>query len=396
MGETWAIGRNTNGEVCVRDRYGKTDSLSSAVKSIAVSLSHVKSADLPDAQLLGLYARHHDDVAFATLVRRHAPMVLGTCRRLVGHQQEAEDVCQATFFVLASRAASIHKTTSVRSWLFGTACRLSLRARRDAQRRRRREVDRYRGDRGDAMAEQALRELSVAMAEELVRLPESYRAAIVLCYYEGKTHDEAAAELGLSNATLRRHRDRALALLRARLLRRGLALSAGLLALLIEPTHASAGLPPGTVSAIVKAANAFVKGPIDLGGLASANSMALARGGLRDIMCTKLKMIVALVMATGIAGLGLGALSSVGHERSPQQSPPAVALIDNKDGSAKSDSDLPLGHRDDLPDGCTARLGSGAWNSKSSFYAMTFAPDGKSLACMQMDGVIRKHSPNGR
>src|SRR5215211_4289249 len=99
------------------------------------------AADDPasDADLLAAFVRHRDPAAFEMLIRRHGPMVLGVCRRILGHH-DAEDAFQATFLVLARRAAAVVPRERLASWLYGVAYRTALEGRRMAARRRAREA----------------------------------------------------------------------------------------------------------------------------------------------------------------------------------------------------------------------------------------------------------------
>jgi RNA polymerase sigma-70 factor (ECF subfamily) len=213
-----------------------------------------------DRQLLERFVTRRDGAAFAALVQRHGPRVLGVCRRVLRHEQDAEDVFQATFLVLARKAAVIPWQESVSRWLSAVAYRLALHARGGAARRRRRErpVGAVRpgtpsadegpeppagpGGEWDSLAEKyhpcaeplaevARRELRRVLDDELHRLPEKYRAPVVLCYLEGKTNEEAARELGWPTGSMSRRLARARALLQERLTRRGLALALVVLAL---------------------------------------------------------------------------------------------------------------------------------------------------------------------
>jgi RNA polymerase sigma factor (sigma-70 family) len=157
-----------------------------------------------DHELLGRYLSQHDEAAFAAIVHRHGAMVLATCRRLLPCEQDAEDAGQATFLVLACRGATIRRQASLAGWLHGVACRVARKLRADLARRRTTtgavpELS----DRSDAL-DVSWREVQAILDEELERLPERYRAPIVLCYLEGQTRDEAARRLAWSLATLRR------------------------------------------------------------------------------------------------------------------------------------------------------------------------------------------------
>src|SRR4051812_30912187 len=137
-----------------------------------------------DRQLLGDYAAAGDPAAFAALVRRHGPMVLGVCRRVLGHLQDAEDAFQAVFLALARGARAIRKEDSLTSWLYGVAYRVALRAKRDAARRRKHEA-RAEVRKEPPAWEVGWRELQGVLDEEVGLLPGVYRDAFVLCCLDG-------------------------------------------------------------------------------------------------------------------------------------------------------------------------------------------------------------------
>ena len=180
---------------------------------------------LGPAELLGRFAATRDEAAFAALVAQHGPMVLATCRRLLGHGLDADDAFQATFLVLARRAGSIADPDRLAPWLHGVARRVSVRARTVAARRRAFEGEPAEDELqvvAPAPPRDDLLDLRAILDEELARLPAKYRAPLVLCYLEGLTHDEAAGQLKWPVGTVRSRlaggRDR----LRSRLARRGL------------------------------------------------------------------------------------------------------------------------------------------------------------------------------
>src|SRR5262249_33615991 len=158
-------------------------------------------ADDCDSGLLERFVRGRDEAAFAELLRRHGPLVLGTCRRVLGDPADADDVFQATFLVLARKAASIQKRGSVASWLYGVAYRLARRLRAGLAGGRAHEQEAA-AVTAAANADESWRELWPAVDEELSRLPEKYRVPLVLCYLEGKTHEEAARLLGWPKGSL--------------------------------------------------------------------------------------------------------------------------------------------------------------------------------------------------
>jgi len=188
---------------------------------------------LPDEQLIELFLNQPEDqaeAAFRAMVVRHGPMVLGVCRHILNQHQDAEDAFQATFIVLARKAGSIHDRRVLARWLYEVAYRIAVRAKTNATRRRTLERQ------GVEMAvtaceyEPGWNELRPVLHEEVNRLPEKYRTPVVLCYLEGKTNEEVAQLLKWPVGTVKGRLSRARELLRARLTRRGLALSAAFLA----------------------------------------------------------------------------------------------------------------------------------------------------------------------
>src|SRR5262245_47278047 len=139
-----------------------------------------------DGQLLLRYVAHREEAAFAALLRRHGPMVLGVCRRVLRDGHDAEDAFQATFLVLAQKASDVRPPEQVGNWLHGVAHRTALKARATNARRRAGE-QRLRERPGPDVSEEDWRELRPLLDEELNRLPDRYRTPVVLCDLEGKT-----------------------------------------------------------------------------------------------------------------------------------------------------------------------------------------------------------------
>jgi RNA polymerase sigma factor (sigma-70 family) len=242
---------------------------------------------MSDHQLLELYRGHRDESAFRVLLARYGPLVLGVCRRVLGHDQDAEDAFQATFLVLARRAADIREGASLGNWLHGVAARLARQARRLATRQQRRE--RERAARTALPAEPPCLESLQALDEELARLPEDLRAPLVLCYLAGRSQQQAARELGLSFGTLRRRLARGRERLRGRLLRRGLAPAA----LLAATASAMSALPKSLATDAVRAA---------LGGVVPVTVLTLAEKGLQTMFLTRTQLgigCLALILCLG-------------------------------------------------------------------------------------------------
>jgi RNA polymerase sigma factor (sigma-70 family) len=251
-----------------------------------------------DARLLECFLARRDEEAFEELVRRHGPMVLGVCRRVLRNEADAEDAFQATFLVLASKAAAVRKQGALANFLYGVAHRTALEARRAATRRRAKEARVMH----QPAAEEASADLREALDEELAALPEKYRAALVLCDLEGKSRKAAAAELGVAEGTVASRVARGRTLLARRLSRRGLALTAGALATALS--EAAAAVPAPLVVATARAAVLVAAG--QAAGV-SASAAVLMKGVLKNMFLAKLKLVVAMVMV--VTALGAGSMA---------------------------------------------------------------------------------------
>src|ERR1700680_3616296 len=178
--------------------------------------------DLTDLDLLQRFITQHDEAAFAVLIRRYGRTVFSVCRCVLPCEADAEDAFQATFLVLARKAESIRKGQSLGSWLYGVAYKTALKARANAARRRSHEAQAPSRSASSPGGDLSWRGVQAGLHEELNRLPEEYRAALVLCFLECLTLDEAARQLGCGKGALRGRLERARQLLQSRLARRGL------------------------------------------------------------------------------------------------------------------------------------------------------------------------------
>src|SRR5437773_2234678 len=210
-----------------------------------------------DAQLLKRFASHHDQGAFAVLVKRHGPMVLAVCRRVLHDSHAADDAFQATFMVLVRKAGSLTRPELLGNWLYGVAYRVAVKARGNAARRSEYERRSPAMSTVDPMLEVSGRELRSVLDAEMSHLPEKYRAPLILCYLEGKTNEEAARVLGWPTGSMSGRLARGRELLRKRLVRRGLALSAGIFALLLSESSAAAAVPEALLDCTVRGAVLF-------------------------------------------------------------------------------------------------------------------------------------------
>jgi RNA polymerase sigma factor (sigma-70 family) len=267
-------------------------------------------AALSDGELLERFRARQEEAAFTALVRRHGPAVLGVCRRILHHPQDAEDAFQATFLLLVHRAVSIRKRQSVGSWLHGVARRVAVRARGDRARRRQIEERAPGRAGGDVANEAAGREVRAVLEEEVRRLPERCRLPFVLCYLEGKTNAEAARQLGCPKGTVLSRLARARELLRARLSRRGLTLpTAGLAGLTAGEGVSPAAVPAPLVTATTRAALALVGGGRAGTGMLPRRVATLTERTVKAMAMTKLKLAALLVLAVGLVGGGAGAVA---------------------------------------------------------------------------------------
>ena len=255
-------------------------------------------AGMSDRALLDRFVFDRDEAAFEAIVRRHGPLVLGVCRRFAGDPEEADDAFQATFLLLARRAAGLRDADRLSAWLYGCASRI---ARRQAGRRRRRssrfgppaiEPESVGGGEADGF------ELRAVIDAEIARLSERHREVVVICLLEGRSPEEAAARLRCSTGTVKSRLARARDTLRSRLTARGLAPASvvGVFALLGTPSRAE-GLPDRLVDAALTA----VRGSLDPIRLSNLTQLATLGG---TTVMTKSLRIAAAAAVVGVSALG--------------------------------------------------------------------------------------------
>lgn len=269
-----------------------------------------KSTDA-DAELLRRFVQEQDQAAFALLVERHGALVLSVCRRIVQQEQDAEDAFQATFLVLARRASAIRKRASLSSWLHGVAFRVASKLK--VQQARRRAGDQALGQRAAPAGDDlSWREVRGLLDAELERLPEHLRAPLVLCYLEGKTRDESAAELGWSLSTLRGRLERGRQRLRSGLMRAGVVVSAPLLAAALSQRTLAA---PPVLLTVHTVKNALRFAAARQVGLIPNQVITLAREALPTM--TQLKTSIVIVAFALLMSIGLLATGQAGSTDSP-------------------------------------------------------------------------------
>jgi RNA polymerase sigma factor (sigma-70 family) len=323
---------------------------------IVSELERVARPATSDAELLGRFAAQRDDTAFRALVDRHGPMVLRVARRILGDVHAAEDVLQATFLVLARKAAAIGQPTALAGWLYGVAQRIACQARHT--RRPTMPVPELLDPAPDPLSSLTARELLVVLEEELARLPVTYRMAVVLCCLEGHSRDEAAARLGCTPGALRGWLERGRARLHTRLIQRGFTLTAALAA--AEAAH-------GTISAAISCS--------------SANASAEASRLAAEVLSAAAGLKLSLLWLTFMLGAGALWLWAGGVPARDEPKPPAPQPA-QLDKPAHVDA-----FGDPLPPDALARLGTVRFRPGGYAASIAFSPDGKQIVTGSLSDV---------
>jgi RNA polymerase sigma factor (sigma-70 family) len=295
---------------------------------------------MSDREVLERYVDRRDEAAFEAIVARHGPMVLNVCRHLLRDPHDVEDAFQAAFLALIRKAGSIRVESSLGPWLHTIASRIAVRARANRLRRGARERSREPLPEHSTIDRLDCFEIPRVVQEELGRLPERLRAPIILCYLEGITHDMAARQLRCPVGTVSSRLARARASLHRRMVRRGLTISAGTLAAMLESSSKAATVPPDFQRSLIVVATRFVSeaaaGSLASGVGGSASVGVLLEGVLKVMRIKRLLFNVAALAAVGflVAVVGATAFSTSGQpddhvaaktESRPEQSPPKSA-----------------------------------------------------------------------
>ncbi len=284
-------------------------------------LGDVPAPALTDGQLLERFLADRDETAVEMLVRRYGPLVFGACRRVLRNAHAAEDAFQATFLVLVRKAPALDRGQPLGSWLYTVAYRLALRARANELRRQQCEGQVARQRFPAPGRDPGSSDLAVALEEELHRLPERHRAALVLCYLEGKTNEQAAEILGCPRGSMAARLTQARERLRQCLVRRGFTAPAAGIAAALATATAPAAVPLPLLDNTARAALWFARGEAGAATFVSARAVALARGACRALFLNRLKIAGALLLIAGLLGTGATMLLKA----APQAGPPAPA-----------------------------------------------------------------------
>jgi RNA polymerase sigma factor (sigma-70 family) len=311
-----------------------------------------------DRELLERFSRGRDEEAFAALLRRHGPMVWRVCRRFAPSGVDAEDAFQATFMRLASHAGSILARESAAGWLYSVAGNAARKLRDAAARRGRLERRAAARAGSDPLAEMSARELLDTLDRELTRLPDKFRVPLVLCYLEGSSREEAARQIGCPLGTLKGRLERGKELLRAALQRRGLSLSAVLVAALAEGRAAGAAVPAVLSRTTLRAA------------LLTTPARGLTAGKLATAC------VLGLVLTAAGVGLAIGTKATP-----PPDTPPQGRSVAR--GQVKTDL-----FGDSLPDGALLRLGTVRQRHATGTSRAAFTRDNKTVIVSDMGGQV--------
>jgi RNA polymerase sigma factor (sigma-70 family) len=328
--------------------------------------------DQTDGQLLGRFVKQQDEQAFTKLMLRHGPLVLRVCRRLLANTQDAEDAFQATFLVLVRKARALQDQGSLAGWLYGVAYRIAVRARAQAARRHAQERQAAHMQTRTTLSEPTSPDLTELLREEVSGLPEKYRSPVVLCYLEGKTHEEAARQLQWPLGTVRGRVARARDLLRRRLARRGLAIPTGLVAAALTADTTLAAVPPVLLKATVQAA-LLTAGKVTAAGVFSAQATALGEAILQEMFVGKLKTVLAVLLALTVTGTAAVVLARQGAGGDVPAETKQGGSVPSAQGKSRSPAPEPI-----------ARI-----HHQGAVVSVAWSPDGQTLASADADGTIQ-------
>jgi RNA polymerase sigma factor (sigma-70 family) len=322
-------------------------------------------AEQSDSKLLEQFVTRRDESAFAALLQRHSPLVLRICRHILGDAHAAEDAFQATFLVLARKAGGIRKTESLAAWLYRVAINIARTARCNMKQQRAREKQAAVVAQTDLIGEGPLRDWQSVVHEEVDKLPQKYRIPIVLCYLDGKSHDEAARMLGWPLGTVKGRLARARELLRARLTRRGLTLPTFALAAALTQDIATAQVPATMLGNTLKAALAFAVQEAIPRGTATIQAVSLAKETLAPLISTKLLTALALIVGTVFIS------AHAWNTSMPADQQEIRALI--------PDRSKPGANADPLPKGAVTRMGSSRFRHGGRVSSLAYLSQDKLL-----------------
>jgi RNA polymerase sigma factor (sigma-70 family) len=308
------------------------------INGIAQEILRLNQQDeigLSDGQLLDSFVHRGDEAALAAIVKRHAPMVWGVCRRLLHRHHDAEDAFQATFLVLVRKAVTIRDKESLANWLYGVGRQTAIRLRAIVARQYRREEQVMNVIEPAVSEPVSDNELPAMLYQELSALPKKYRILLILCDLEGKSRKAVARQLGCPEGTVKGRLARARAMLAKRVSRRGLAVQGGTLAMMLSQNASTARVPPTVVSSAIDVVTRFAVGQT-ISGTISTQVTDLTRGVLKTMLLNKLKMLtLTLLILIGTMGAS-GWLFRIDAAEQPTSQPGKTFPTKNTVFEAKS------------------------------------------------------------
>jgi RNA polymerase sigma factor (sigma-70 family) len=284
---------------------------------------------LTDGQLLERYLSRRDQAALGALVQRHGSMVWGVCRRLLRHYQDAEDAFQATFLVLVRKATVIVPREMVGNWLYGVAQQTALKARATSAKRSAREKQVAAMPETETSEPDFESDLPARLDQELSRLPDKYRAPVVLCELEGKTRKEVARQLNVPEGTVASRLARGKALLASRLSHHGGPVTTAALAAVLAQQAAAASVPAAVVADTIQTLQQVTAGAAGVAATIPARVAALSEGVLKTMLWTKLKSITTVLLVVSLAACTCAMMATgQGESQNPGEGQPR-ARVDN-------------------------------------------------------------------
>ena len=304
------------------------------------SIAEIARADRSDGQLLDLFVRERDQDAFAMLVQRHGPMVMGVCKRVLRNVADADDAFQAAFLVLSRKASTIGTRELLAQWLHGVAFNTARRLKRTNARRVHHEMPL------DGLTETGVIDLSIQhrellsiLDEELSQLPDRYRLLIVLCDLQGTTRKVAASLLGWPEGTVAGRLARARALLASRLASRGVTLTGSALGAIIAEQFAGA-VSPELIAGVVRAVSLNCVANAVAMGLISSKVQNTSEGVLKAMYLQKLKTTG---MALFLCGLAMAGVTGIFRAMADAKTEPTSPFADAKDDKPDPKKTQPAG-----------------------------------------------------
>jgi RNA polymerase sigma factor (sigma-70 family) len=376
-----------------------TTTLGLFLRHLALSEEVSRLGNASDRDLLAAYESERGQAAFTELMRRHGPMVLRTCRRVLGRGPDAEDAFQATFVLLARKARQLGREAagplSLGGWLHRVAYRTAVNVLTGATRRRVRERQASPMSHPDPITEATWNEVRPILDAELDALPDDARRLLILCYLQGKTHAEAAVELGLPLGSVAWRLEKARVLLAERLVRRGITVSASLLAVLLGELASGAGVPAVLLVHTLEAATTFTEQAC---GMVSDNVARLVKGGLAEMTKSSTHFGIWLTGWLSLVGAGLIACQALTAwpDKTPESGSPATPAAERPAQEVEKQVRTDR-YGDPLPPGALARLGTVRWrNANNGRTSILFTRDGKGLITASRSPAYLWEIPTGK